>query len=218
MIWRILPHTTVCIASDRIILLDIRRDRYLLVPSSIAGSMRAWLEGDPIPAPAAVTRLLTDNHVMRPGDPAPTNRDRDTVRIPTALLSPIWDTGSAPPDHRAVIGAQIITKIHLKTRSLASVLSDHMHPSTARPPPAAELLHRRAATFARSRILSPFARNCLLDTLSLDRWLAEDARDCRIVFGVTGHPFTAHCWLQSPFTVLNDSYDHASRHTPILAL
>lgn len=218
MIWQILPHTTLCIASDRLILLDIRQDRYLRVPSVIAPAMRAWLEGAATPAPRDVLRMLTDNRVARSGDPAPSNTARDVVRIPTELIPPIWKIADAPRQVASVVVAQLATRLRQRTQSLASLLRDHIHMRTARRPIDRTRIEARCATFARSRIFSPLPRNCLLDTLSLDRWLGDDARDCRIVFGVTAHPFTAHCWLQSSHVVLNDSYDHVARHTPILAL
>lgn len=218
MIWRILPHATLCIASNRLILLDIRRDRYFRIPDAVAPEMRAWLEGRAAAAPLAVDRMLTDNDILRKSDPAPTNQARDTVRISTGLISPTWMISGAPASTGSVLLALFTTKLQLRTRSLGSVLRDHLHIAPARPLDRDVHLRERCATFARSRIYSPLRRNCLLDTLALDRWLGDDARDCRVVFGVTGHPFSAHCWLQSSRAVLNDSYDHASRHTPILAL
>ncbi|MEG3146197.1 lasso peptide biosynthesis B2 protein [Sphingomonas sp. RT2P30] len=218
MIWRILPHASVCIASDRLFLLDIRRDRYFQVPEAVAPEMRTWLGSADAAVPEPVNRVLTANDIRRKDDPAPTNASRETVRIPTGLLSPTWMTSGAPAKVGSVLLALCMTKLQLRTRSFASVLCDHLHASPARAGEKDSCLDERCATFARSRIYSPLRRNCLLDTLSLDRWLGDDARECRIVFGVTAHPFSAHCWLQSPYAVLNDSYDHASRHTPILAL
>jgi hypothetical protein len=218
MIWRILPHATLCIASDRLFLLDIRRDRYFRIPDAVAPTMRAWLEGAAIAAPPSVDRILTANDILREDDPALTNTVRDTVRIPNGLISPTWLTSGAPAKTGSVLLALFTTKVQLRVRSLASVLQDHFHAAPTRPIDGNSRLEERCASFARSRIYSPLPRNCLLDTLSLNRWLGDDARGCRIVFGVTAHPFSAHCWLQSSRSVLNDSYDHISRHTPILAL
>lgn len=218
MIWRILPHATLCIASSRLILLDIRRDRYLRIPDAIAPAMRGWLEGNADSLPGTVQRMLADSGIVREGDPVPTNMLRDTVRIPSELSSPTWMTAGTPAKISGVVVSQFLTRFGLRMRSLESLLRDHIHVASARRPIDHDRLEQRCAAFARARIYSPLSRNCLLDSLSLDRWLGDDARDCRIVFGVTAHPFAAHCWLQSARAVLNDSYDHVSRHTPILAV
>lgn len=218
MIWRILPHTSMCIAADALILLDIRQDRYFRVPRAVAPSMKAWLEDVPAPPPPVIQQMLVENGIARDRDPTPVNTARESVRIPTELVSPIWCTTIAPAGLRGVVLAQIATSIKLRTRSLETTLLDHVRATAARPPIDSVHLQSRCAAFERARPFSPFPRNCLLDTLSLDRWLGEDARDCRIVFGVTAHPFMAHCWLQSRHAVLNDSYDHVTRHTPILAI
>jgi hypothetical protein len=45
-----------------------------------------------------------------------------------------------------------------------------------------------------------------------------DRRGARasIVFGVTGTPFKAHCWVQLGDQLLNDSLDNVTPFTPIL--
>lgn len=217
MFWRILPHATVSIASGALILLDIRLDRYFRIPSRSAALMKAWLKGEPTAAPPEVLRLLADNRIVGHGDPAPANTSRERVEIPCDLISPCWTAAGAPTERRSVIIAQVVTRFLLRTRALEAILRDRSH-AHAGPPVDPEHLRQRCAIFARSRAFSPFAHNCLLDTLSLARWLGADARDCVIVFGVTAHPFTAHCWLQSRHVVMNDSFDHVSRHTPILVI
>lgn len=218
MIHRILPHATACIASDDLILLDVRQDRYFRVPTRIASLMRVWFEDRNSPAPPAVEKLLCDNRIIRRGDPSCTNAAVETVRIPTELISPIWRSAEVQPRHTSVAMAVTLTWLRLRLRPLQSVLLDHAHAASPLRPIDARHLSERCAVFARSRPYTPLARNCLLDTLSLDRWLGDDARDCSIVLGVTAHPFTAHCWLQSPHAVLSDSYDHVTRYTPILTV
>ena len=36
-----------------------------------------------------------------------------------------------------------------------------------------------------------------------------------LVFGVTGDPFSAHCWVQVDELVLNDTLGNANAYTPI---
>lgn len=220
MFWRIQPHATVCIAADRLILLDIRQDRYFQLPSQLAEPMRHWLErGDPGQLPPAVTRMLTKHGIWRAGDPPCSAGLHQVVRVPEHLMSPIWqDERYARAGINGVALAVAAARTSLRLQSLAVVLARHIHFASPRHGVRWETLSARSAAFDQARTLVPFVRNCLPDTLALDAWLGEDARDCQLVFGVTAAPFKAHCWLQAPHGVLNDSYDHVSRYAPILAL
>lgn len=220
MFWKILPHATACIAADRLILLDIRQDRYFQLPPDRTGPMRRWLEqGGPEPPPPVVEQMLTKNSISRADDPLCSADLRQVVRVPERLMAPIWqDEQYARAGVSGVALAVAVARTNLRLRTLAAVLADLIHVALPRRClPSAELCARSAA-FDQARTLVPFARSCLSDTLALDAWLGEDALDCEFVFGVTGAPFKAHCWLQAPDAVLNDSYDHVSRYTPILAL
>lgn len=220
MYWKILPHVTACIAADRLILLDIRQDRYFQLRSEQAGPMRHWLErGEPCQPPPAVAEMLAKRGISRADDPPCSPTLRQIVRVPEQLLSPIWQDELYPRAKTIGVALAVAAaKATLRIRPLAKVLEDHVHVSSSRRPVRPATLSARSAAFDQTRTLIPLARNCLPDTLALDAWLGEDARDCQLIFGVTAAPFKAHCWLQAPHAVLNDSYDHVSRYVPILAL
>ena len=220
MYWKILPHATVCIAADRLILLDIREDRYFQLRPEQAGAMRHWLErGEPCPPPPAVAQMLQKHSIWRANDPPSFTGPRQVVRVPEQLMAPIWQDEHYPRARAIGVALAVATaKTTLRMRPLAGILADRVHMSSPRRRVSPAMLSARSAAFDQARTFVPLKRNCLPDTLALDAWLGEDARDCQIVFGVTAAPFKAHCWLQAPHTVLNDSYDHVSRYTPILAL
>lgn len=106
----------------------------------------------------------------------------------------------------------------LRLQSLHAILSEHACRRVACTGADTAPALGQAAAFAGSRSLAPFARNCLLDSLALDRWLTARGLAAMLVFGVKLDPFEAHCWLQVRNAILNDSYDHVSRFTPILAV
>lgn len=215
MFWRFLPHATACIAAERLILLDIRQDRYFLVPAGAAGPMRAWLErSDSLPPPAAVANLLQRSTISRHGDPAPTSTPQDAP-VPRHLLSPIWCSDNSSPTARLSVAAAVFrTRLLLRFRPLSAILDGHRRETEAAVNLDAAQVLERSAAFDRARTFTPIARTCLLDSLALRSWLRDPA--CRLVFGVTAQPFSAHCWLQAPHAVLNDSFDHVSRYAPIL--
>ncbi len=68
-----------------------------------------------------------------------------------------------------------------------------------------------ASRFLAARKLVPIKRNCLLDSLSLVRWLGGG----RILFGVKLHPFAAHCWVQSGALILNDLTENVAAFTVV---
>jgi hypothetical protein len=58
---------------------------------------------------------------------------------------------------------------------------------------------------------------CRFDSLALIEFLALYRQFPDWIFGVTGNPFTAHCWVQDGNCVLNDTVDFVRRFTPIMA-
>ena len=65
-----------------------------------------------------------------------------------------------------------------------------------------------------ARKLLPFKPNCLVDTLTLGRWLGAAPR-LLMIFGVKLDPFAAHCWAQLDDMVLNDRCDHVAPFQPV---
>jgi len=59
---------------------------------------------------------------------------------------------------------------------------------------------------------------CLLDSLTLIRYLAGYGVFPDWVFGVKTEPFYAHCWVQQGGRVFNDSPEYLGEFTPILVV
>lgn len=215
MFWQIMPHATACIASDKIILLDVRQDRYFLVPSASADQMISWLERSyPCMPPDQVLALLVKAGIKREGDLEPTNALRERVSIPSSLTAPSPDDRNAP--HPVRIAAIVMsTWLRLRATPLHSILASRALRSSPPPRSSCDAITSAAAEYERLRRYTPIARNCLLDSLALDSWLSRRGLSSTLVFGVAAGPFAAHCWLQTPLAILNDSFDHVSRFTPI---
>jgi len=217
MFWRLLPHATICVASDRLILLDSRQDRYLMVPDQIAAPVAAWLSGRPMaPAPQGLLDLLASSGTLDPSDPRPCNAERFEIEVPTTLAASA--TGAIGARHRGrIFGLVIGTWLGLKLRGFDRVLHRVSAQAIYGQSSTWAALDRIAA-YDRARRFVPLARICLLDSLAQYRWLGQAGIGCRLVFGVTGTPFAAHCWLQNDEAILNDTYEHVSRFTPIMVL
>jgi hypothetical protein len=111
----------------------------------------------------------------------------------------------------------------LKTRALKENLDEarayrdrKADPSKVATSAANEASFLRAAwQFAHARRYVPIEPVCLLDSLSLLRFLSRRGLPANIVFGVTAEPFAAHCWVQAGDIVLNETLSDASAHKPI---
>ncbi len=217
MFWRILPHATCCLASQKLFLLDLRQDRYFAVPPAIASEMLAWLErGFSCGPPAPVSALLARAGILRGGDEQPTNGLKERVATPAAIDDPLSRAISPLPradQSIAILG----TWLRLRILGLHRILERRRNraPLVTRGREAA--LASLAAGYEDGRSFTPITRNCLLDSLALDGLLAKRGLGATLVFGVCPTPFSAHCWLQTQDAVLNDTFDHVSRFTPIYA-
>lgn len=59
---------------------------------------------------------------------------------------------------------------------------------------------------------------CLKDSLTMLEFLAQYDIFPDWFFGVSVHPFAAHCWLQDGSVVLNDSVHNVRRFTPLMVV
>lgn len=216
MFWRILPHASACLCGGRLTILDLRQDRYFQLPLAAGADAAAWLERSQVcPPPSFLPAMLKNAGIYRDGDAAPTNGLKDSASLPDGLAIPkaLARHPVTPMAARVLLYWASLKALPFRTilerRRWRAPLSLPIDPE-----PALEI----AAGFDRARALVPIARNCLLDSLALDSVLATHGIGAQMVFGVAPLPFEAHCWLQTRHAILNDSYDHVSRFTPILAL
>jgi hypothetical protein len=95
----------------------------------------------------------------------------------------------------------------LRSRPIHSLLAEGFAHEPIKGRPLIDL----ASRFLAARRLVPIRRNCLLDSLSLVRWLGGG----RILFGVKLNPFAAHCWVQSEALILNDLIENVAAFTVV---
>ena len=211
--WRLNSNLTACITSGRLILLDEVRDRYFAVPDNGMGAVEAWLsaaDGSDVPAPLA-------NMLSNTSPSQLTNRLRIDVAPPNPTIARAAGASVDLAGIFSVMRAILASWILLRTLKLHRILARHRGRRALATLLEPSALVEGAQRFANARRWCPIKRNCLLDSLAFDRWMAHP-RNAEIVFGVVAKPFEAHCWVQSEATVLNDSYDRVSRFEPILTV
>jgi hypothetical protein len=232
---RLAEHVRACRVGDQMILLDLRRSKYIgiggtqlpALSAALLGRSGAEDEGEAASTPALPDewlcrlhgqRLLSEATVVRP------KRERPRPIEPIAALP-------MPDDDRAVSSewihlfrlwrATLVASAWLRGYSLASIAdriatlrTSHSQRSDGLP---AEAMHAEAARYMRLR---PFALTthdqCLKDSLTLIHFLATRGLFPRWVIGVRVHPFGAHSWVQSDEIVLNDLPERVRQYQPIL--
>ena len=229
------PHVRACHVDGQVILLDLRRNKYLGVGGShlhlLAHAVAGWptctgadhssaqtSDLAAVTGPLLSQGLLTDQPSARGVDA--------TVEAAIETL----DTDGAIPD--ATVGTRrvsrflqtaITTSVSLRCRSLLSitlaVAARRMRLERIAPVEAPDALRQAVASYAKMRPLVFTSRDqCLYDSLALINFLAREGMFPRWVIGVGARPFRAHSWVQSAGIVLNDQPEHVRQFCPILVV
>lgn len=213
--YRLPDHLGICEVDGRILMLDLRRDRYLALDPGASSALRRWRAADGSLTEADV-RLLGERGMLVAGARAEPPRWTET-RVPekslVGQLPRLRSSGwSALPEVAAMLWS---TRWRLRRTGLGAVVDEvrRLKSAAGSGDPLPHLLAFRAA-----RMLLPFKPNCLIDSLALAAFLSRRGVGCQLVFGVKLDPFAAHCWLQDDDAVLNDAADSVSTFTPILAV
>lgn len=226
-------HVRACEMSDQLVLLDLRRSRYLAL------GLRQWeiLSGPRKPLAAGQRnghRAATESDIERLA--APLLRQRVLTRATTRGLA--RDSAQLPEaslDVRGVmpisaVGARRVWRFLAATGWAAAVLRlRSLSFSVGHVARQARRLHRpqaddqrlrdAVAAFETLRPLLFTARDkCLFDSLALVSFLASEGLAAQWVVGVKTRPFAAHSWVQVGSVVLNDLHEHVRSFKPILVV
>lgn len=210
-------HLSLCRSGDRLVFLDVDRDRYFSLPDPLDQALDAHLHGQPVPAPA-MRRLVERGILIESEGPAVDARPAIPPVQRSAMEAPPLDTPLRLADLAEVSALVIGTRIALKRRPLRRLLDGL---SRQRPGPTSVTedleprLIRAVDTFRRARLFAPVPMRCLLDSIAMTRYLRRRDLHAHVVFGVASDPFSAHCWVQAGDIVLNDTAGNVTSHTPI---
>lgn len=227
-------HAFVCLSGGSLVLLDLKRDRYLALDAARAGLLDGIVAGWPVPAPllpspeGAASRivasmlnrdLLTDDR-SDGKEPSP-----PLVATPSDSALDVGKDADARVRFRDVanfVRAATLAAWHLRFRSMEWIVADvarRRATIVVRAGHSERVIHRRARVFDRLRSFTYDVRDaCLFDSLALLYFLLGEGLQPQWVIGVRSSPeFVAHSWIQHRGTVLNDSVDRVSVYTPIMA-
>ncbi len=211
-----------CEVDGHIVFLDVRGDRYFRLPADDETAFRRLARGLALSrveeGRLAACGVPTETRALAASlDPENSRTPRRSasedfapeVRLkitPAVALMAVRLTLST---HRALKRGPLERVLQLAADELASV------PSASFEDAKACKVVSAALEFAQIRRWMPIAPACLLDSLSLSRFLSWSGLRASVVLGVTLQPFAAHCWVQLGDVVLNDTVSNAAAHTPI---
>ena len=210
-----------CRVDGHFVFLDIESDRYFALPAGLERAYASFLADGTCAEPDL--RRLVQLGILTPGA-GPVHRTSTTVEA--ARHSALERFAETSPlrlrDLLEVATIVLSTRLRLAACPLKAILGRLCadRSACAGRPSADRQRARRdlasaVATFRRARAYVPVSTRCLLDSISIVRFLARRGLTASIVFGVTRAPFSAHCWAQSEALMLNDSVGNVTAYTPI---
>ncbi|MDI1296615.1 MULTISPECIES: lasso peptide biosynthesis B2 protein [Sphingobium] len=215
------PRVGYCDIGDRLVFLDVDRDRYLMIAPELEMAVRDLVVGRIVDAKGrealAATGLFISSHAAT-GSSHPFSGIR-----PTRALC---DRDEVTSDKLA-FGAHYVAAFlclaffHLVARYCPLRMRIFLATSLVRSGEKALLPSKISvllAAFHSASLLFPRKDRCLADALALQAYLALCRLRTTIVFGVQLGPFQAHCWVQHGDVVLGQDIETVRAFRPVLAL
>jgi hypothetical protein len=207
-----------CELDGRLFFLDINNDRYFQLSRTLEHSFLSYLE-DPENANVDVSGLLKHNLLLR----ATAEPIADIAYPSRSVLETPSPDRHVPFDAvRDVFLMVAMMHWQLKIRRLKSILealNDHRQirtsPHVEDETKFQERITGAATAFNLVRPFVPIETCCLIDSLSMIRFLAKRGLHAQLVMGVACDPFSAHSWVQHGPLVLNETVGTAQAYVPI---
>lgn len=211
---------SVCRVDGHLIFLDVEEDRYFRLPALLERAFSDLLSSR-CPSIAGLGGLLQHKIIVETQDGRCLKLSRAVDGAKRSSLEQAPCRPNTGISTVVEVGALTCsTKWKLRNRRLRDVLADlapNNAPTLAAPPDSGNDTRLAAAAeqFRGARRYVPVTPVCLLDSISMIRFLARRGLQANIVFGITYDPFSAHCWVQSGDLVLNDTVGNTAVYTPI---
>ncbi|KAK0342036.1 hypothetical protein LTR94_023885 [Friedmanniomyces endolithicus] len=199
---------------DDVVVFDLHRDRYDLLPSAAAVLQQRDADSLRIEDEAARDEL------MRAGYLAAQERAATAAFCaPKAAIEPPED----PRAHLALCAFAATNSLAataiFKRRTLAELVTraSRKRRNRSHAPTRSEISSALNVFYAVYPWL-PWQGDCLQRAFLLHTHLHHHGMDARWVFGVRTWPFLAHCWVQIDDIVVGDSLSRTNGFTPIMAV
>jgi hypothetical protein len=229
-------HVHLCRTEDCTIVLDLRRNKYLALPTGDTDFVSAHVQGWPTASegPAGVQRVAAESPLLRTllREGLITDRYKHAQKAPPEKLPAAREylfedhLPEAPritvSDVTRFVVSSLVASSQLRFRSLEATSEyvkarkSRKSASTTSSLNSARLL---VAVFDRLRPLAFTSKDkCLFDSLALIEYLARANLYPKWVIGVRTNPFGAHSWVEGQGVVFNDLPENTRKYTPILVI
>ncbi|MBT2145690.1 MULTISPECIES: lasso peptide biosynthesis B2 protein [unclassified Rhodanobacter] len=222
MIQHLNTDISFCELDGRLFFLDIQNDQYFQLSRALERSLLSYLKA-PDDAGVDISRLVKHNLISLT-TAAPYDGSATGVALPSesAIETPYPDRRISFDVVRDVFLMVAMMRWQLKIRRLKTVLqalSDYRHsrvsPLVHDQAKFRQRLSEAATAFNLVRPYVPIEMCCLIDSLSMVRFLAKRGLHAHLIMGVASDPFSAHAWVQHGSLVLNETVGTAQAHVPI---
>lgn len=222
MTWHLNPDISFCELDGRLFFLDIQNDRYFQMSTALERSLLAYLESPSDPS-VDVTELVKHN-LLSPLGTTPCCGAATEIALPSESVIEIPSPHIKVPLDIMRDVVLVVAMVHwqLKVRCLKFVLQTLIDYRDSRTSPLVDdnvelrqRLSEAATAFTRVRPYVPIETRCLIDSVSMVRFLAKSGLHARLVIGVACDPFSAHAWVQHGPLVLNETVGTALAYVPI---
>lgn len=220
--YRLRDGLSFCWIEEHPVFLDTPNDRYFRLPSPMERTFVSYAKNSEH-TQAGLRDLVRINVLTdSPGDSVPLS----AVSINSPSCSAVEHSASRRRSGIRVL-LEVCATVYLTRRRLmrcrlkdvlAEIQEYRQRKAGSPPTPTSQIsatLLDAANEFRHARLLVPVETVCLLDSLSMVRFLAKRKLHANIVFGVSCDPFAAHCWVQAGNVALNDTVGNTAAHTPI---
>lgn len=223
MSYQLRESISYCSVDGSLIFLDLDEDRYFRLSRRLEKMFLACLCSDG-QSEVDMGELVRQNILTSSLD-ADSMSHASVIAAPS--LSAIEHRSSAPKLDALtlleVLATVYTTQLQLRARPLnriiAGLIAFRQHMATHIPftpnGSHADQLIESSNAFVHARRYVPVETSCLLDSIALVKFLARRRLSSDLIFGVTHHPFAAHCWVQAGDWVMNDTVGNVIAHTPI---
>ncbi len=223
MAYRLRDDLAFCRVDDGLVFLDIQNDQYFRLPDVVERAFSAFLDEREVATPGF--QALVQERILVECSENQSMPLAIAIQAPTRSAmershpAPTFDVSTVLEVTAIVLSA----KRRIRPRRLKAVLEaliDYRHsrshgPTSGVSKSTEHALLRAFDQFSYARRYAPVEPSCLLDSVSLVRFLARRRLHANIVFGVTPEPLAAHCWVQAGSLVLNETVSDVAGYTPI---
>lgn len=223
MRYQLRDQLSFCRVDDKLVFLDVQNDRYFRLPAVSERAFSLYIDGAES-TEAQIRHLvhqgiLVETHNAARSDPEPTIHCPRRSAVEKASITQQFDAAA----YFEVFALVASTRWRLRRKQLVDILGElvanRQRKATSSGQVGSDLeeenLINAAQVFRSARLYVPMETSCLLDSISMVKFLTRRGLFANIVFAITLDPFSAHCWVQSRDLALNETITDANALTPI---